>query len=89
MLTNKQIHTLLLENKDMTAFQNYVGFKSRQALEFRLRSDEAKNNLYGKYIEFLVKNERVDMCVKVLKLTFENLGISRYLEQRKKYKALL
>jgi hypothetical protein len=61
MLTNKQIHTLLLENKDMKAFQKFVGFKSRQAMEFRLESEEPKNNLWGKYEEFiLARNGIVD-----------------------------
>ncbi len=62
MLTNKQIHTLLLKNKDINAFKKYVGFKSRQALEFRLVSEEPKNNLDGQYKEFILrqKGELID-----------------------------
>lgn len=58
MLTNKQIHTLLLENKgDLKAFQKFVGFKSRNAMEFRLRSIEPKNNLWGQYREFVIERK--------------------------------
>lgn len=54
MLNNKQIHTLLLENKDMKAFQKFVGFKSYNAMKFRLESEEPKNNLWGMYEDFKV-----------------------------------
>lgn len=58
MLTNKQIHTLLLENKgDLKAFQKFVGFKSRQAMEFRLASTEPKNNLDGQYKAFILEKK--------------------------------
>ena len=79
MLTNKQIHTLLLENKDIKAFQKYVGFKSRQALECRLRSDELKNNLLGQYLEFLVYKKKWNGFGRILEICFDTLGLSHNL----------
>lgn len=54
MLTNKEIKNLLSKNwGDNAKFARFLKI-SREALYYRLKRDAPKDNLYGKYIEFLL-----------------------------------
>ena len=58
MLTNKEINEILRQKKrELTKFAKFLGI-SRQALVFRLGTEDKKNNLDGMFVEFLINEKR-------------------------------
>jgi len=58
MLTNKQIHIILkLKKREVAKFAKFLNI-SRQALVFRLESEDKKNNLDGMFREYLIEEKQ-------------------------------
>jgi len=56
MLTNKQIHTLLKQQRKITAFAKFLG-ESKQLIGYRLKSEKPMNRLEGEYKRFAKKHK--------------------------------